>query len=78
MPVLPLPVPLSVTLSMLFDVSKLLFSHLGARDKMHTLKEKEHLDLVFAMNPLILAARYCSSSILCSRKMEAQWGSSLV
>lgn len=77
MPILPLPLPLSVTLSTLFDLSKLLFSHLGAGDKMHTLKEKEHLDLVFAMNPLILAARYYSS-ILRSRKMEAQRGSSLV
>lgn len=76
--ILPLPLPLSVTLSMLFDISKILFSHLGTRDKMHTLKGKEHLDLVFAMNPLILAARYYSSSILCWRKMEAQWGSSLI
>lgn len=72
--ILPLPLPLSMTLSTLFDISKILFSHLGTRDKMHTLKEKEHLDLVFAMNPLILAARYYSSSISCWRKMEAQWG----
>lgn len=74
MPILPLPVPLSGTLSMLFDVSKLLFSHLGAGDKMHTLKEKEHLDLVFALNPLILAARFYSSSILCSRKWRLSGG----